>query len=198
MRVKYYHLPPPKKSSPPPKKRKTVSRPKKTFPKKKTTPRKKTPKKKDPPKTPKPTPRRTPEPAYKPPRPRPTPYRPSHTPRPEPTRAPSPPPGRAPLQITHENLPSYYLLMATQKIESNFKLTRSNRYSGLTATIQFRVNREGDISEIKVIRSTGQASLDRFAMEAVERTETLGPLPDSIRGGSIVITANFDYSPGEH
>jgi TonB family protein len=61
--------------------------------------------------------------------------------------------------------------------------------------VEFRVNREGQISDIRVVRSTGQSSLDRFATEALELTVSLAPLPDSVHEPSITIMANFDYSP---
>jgi len=104
-------------------------------------------------------------------------------------------PDKPPLAIVQEDLPDYYLLLATQKIESNFKLARSQRFAGVFCVVEFSVNKNGEISGAKVLKSTGQPALDRFALEAVERTESLGPLPDTIRETSINITATFEYSP---
>jgi protein TonB len=121
-----------------------------------------------------------------------TPAQPSKQPSAQP---PIPIVPQGPLKVTQALLPNYYLLMAQQKIEGNFKLARSQRYAGLFCVVEFRVNREGQISDIRVVRSTGQSSLDRFASEALELTVSLAPLPDSIREPSITIMANFDYSP---
>ena len=141
-----------------------------------------------------PIPQHTPSPAP----PRNTPVPPSSNP-----RAPSPPlpsapsvpmPNKPPLEIVQEDLPDYYLLLATQKIESNFKLARSQRYAGVFCIVEFNVNKNGEISGAKVVKSTGQPPLDQFAMEAVERTQTLGPLPDTVKESSIIITATFEYS----
>jgi len=102
---------------------------------------------------------------------------------------------KGPLRMTHKDLPDYYLIMATTKIESNFALTASRRHKGVRCSVEFRVNRAGEIFGIRVIESTGSPDLDRCAVEAIEQTATLGPLPDSVRSASLTITANFDYSP---
>ena len=199
---------PPKPTPKPPEKqaRKKIAKPTPAPPKPDPTP-KPTPKPEPKPKaTPKPTqkppepkPRRTPTPQKTTPPPRTTPVPPSPNPRapaPAPQQGPSiPMVQKPPLNIVQEDLPDYYLLLATQKIESNFKLTRSQRFSGVFCVVEFLVNKNGEISDIKVVKSTGQPSLDQFAVEAVERTETLGPLPDSINKSSISITATFKYSP---
>ena len=137
-----------------------------------------------------PVPQRTPWPPL-PPQPS-TPAQPSKQPISQP---PIPIIPQGPLKVTQALLPDYYLLMAQQKIAGNFKLARSQKYAGLFCMAEFRVNREGQISDIRVVRSTGQSSLDRFATEALELTVSLAPLPDSIREPSITIMANFDYSP---
>ena len=205
-RVKFYKRPEPQKPEPEP--RQIIAEPEPEKKQKKPEPVKKTPKpakkkKKKPVAEPAPTPYRKPKPTPRPtPRPRPTVW----PPLPEKTSAPEKTPARtpsssssdekAPLDISHEQLPSYYLSYARSKIESNFRLTRSRRYEGMLCRVQFRVNREGKIYDIRVVRSTGKPELDRFAVEAVEETGKLGPLPDSIRDSSIIITANFDFSPG--
>ncbi|HOE62603.1 MAG TPA: TonB family protein [Candidatus Sumerlaeota bacterium] len=154
-------------------------------------------------KTPSPStaPARTPPPARTPWPP--LPSQPSFHPRPQQTarQAPAPQPNvpvadQLPLKITaSDKIPNYYLLMAQQKIEGNFKLMRSQRYEGIYCAVEFRVDREGRIYDIRVVRSTGQRDLDKFALEAVEQTGFLGPLPDSFKESSITILANFDYSP---
>ena len=181
--------PPPKeavKPEPKPILKKTAVKPEPTVepqPKEKT---------KLPPKEPKstPVPQRTPWPPL--PSQKSTPAQPSKQPI---TQPPIPIAPQGPLKVTQALLPPYYLLMAQQKIEGNFKLARSQKYAGLFCVAEFRVNREGQISDIRVVRSTGQSSLDRFATEALELTVSLAPLPDSIREPSITIMANFDYSP---
>ncbi|HPB30171.1 MAG TPA: TonB family protein [Candidatus Sumerlaeota bacterium] len=171
------------------------------------------PKKVIPKQTPKPEPQKTPRPrstpvprpqTTPPPRTKPSPPRPQTTPppRPHPPASNHPPAPRqvsqpvsprAPLMVKHADLPEYYLLMATQKIESNFNLSRSDRYAGITCAVEFHVDRGGNISSARVIKSTGNPHLDRFAVDAVERTAHLGPLPDYIKGNTITITANFQY-----
>ena len=137
-----------------------------------------------------PVPQRTPWP------PLPTkPSTPAQPPKQSMTQPPIPIVPQGPLKVTQALLPDYYLLMAQQKIEGNFKLARSQKYAGLFCVVEFRVNREGHISDIRVVRSTGQSSLDRFATEALELTVSLAPLPDSVRENSVTILANFDYSP---
>jgi protein TonB len=188
----------PKPPETPPKKQITKPTP---VPPKPETPRKKITR---PDATPKATPKQpasTPIPQHtaSPAPPRNTPVPPPPNPRspsPAGTSAPSVPlPNKPPLEIVQEDLPDYYLLLATQKIESNFKLTKSQRFAGVYCVVEFNVSKNGEISGTRVVKSTGQPSLDRFAVTAVERTETLGPLPDTIGKSSIIITATFEYSP---
>jgi TonB family protein len=153
--------------------------------------------------TPKPAPQRTPRDTHQPtPRPQrtvwpPPPQSDSARSNQAPVAQPQPPAPspNTPVQISHSNLPSYYLLMATQKIESNFNLARSQRYEGINCVVEFKVKGEGTIYDVKIIKSTGQGSLDQFALEAVSGTGSLGPLPDSIKEPFISITAKFEYSP---
>ncbi|MBN1900562.1 TonB family protein [Candidatus Sumerlaeota bacterium] len=141
---------------------------------------------------PKPTPR--PQRTVWPPTPRPDSSTKTHpTPAPQPP-APTPSPN-TPVKISHSNLPSYYLLMATQKIESNFNLARSQSYEGVFCVVEFKVNKEGNIFDIRILQSTGKENLDQYAQDAVSNSKSLGPLPDSIKDSFISITARFEYSP---
>lgn len=197
--IKELHQPPKPKPTPPPKKI-IKKEEKKLPPKSKKTP---VPKKTKAAPTTKPTPRRTPRETPKPtPKPQRTVWPPPPGPeynRSKPTPIPHPPAPtplpNTPVQISHGSLPSYYLLMATQKIESNFNLARSQRYEGIDCIVEFKVNKEGNIYDVMIIKSTGKSSLDQFALEAVKGTGSLGPLPDSIKESFISITAKFEYSP---
>jgi TonB family protein len=102
---------------------------------------------------------------------------------------------KAPLMVKNDSLPDYYLVKAQERIKQQFNLTAFQRVKGKICSVEFRVNREGEISRIKVLISTGNRNLDSIAVDALEQVMSLAPLPDSVRENSMIITANFDYSP---
>ena len=88
----------------------------------------------------------------------------------------------------------YYRYMTQVKIEQNFTVPRYLRAAGITCLMKFTVLRDGRITNIRMVQGTNDAILDGFAQRALETTEQLGPLPDTIKEDSIELTVLFDYS----
>lgn len=173
-----------------------------------------TPKPKQTPK-PKPTPKKivekakkTPTPAPRKPKatPKPTPRR---TPRPRSTPAPTPRPAVQPVvtpvrnlpavqprPVTFEkiDLPDFYFQSALAKIEGNFHIPRHLKNLPAVARVEFTVLRDGTITNIRIIKSSGNEQLDDFAMRTLQVTRSLGPLPDTVKRNYVNLSVTFDFS----
>ena len=168
--------------------------------------------------TPEPTPEATPEPtpeATPVPTPAATPEAtpvatPSITPPPLDTTRVTPPPMNTPSNTEPSNvvlkgpgaagpasdLPGYYAETARMRIRQNFvamQYQRQNRQ----CEVSFVVQRDGMITDIQVIESTGNPDLDRLAVAAMERTRQLARLPSYIKEPSIQLVVTFDFSMSE-
>jgi TonB family protein len=160
--------------------------PKKIVKKAKKTP---TPAPRKPKKTPKPTPRRTP--------------RPRSTPAPTPRRVVQPVvtpartlPAPQPRPVTFEkiDLPDFYFQSALAKIESNFHIPKHLKNLPATTRVEFSVLSDGTITNIRIIKSSGNAQLDNFAVRTLQVTRTLGPLPDTVKRNYVKLSVTFDFS----
>lgn len=162
--------------------------------------------------TPKPTPKPTPEPTPAP-TPEPTPYpTPSATPWPTPSTGPPPavdltklgtpaPAGPAASIDTGvskieaasaEDFSQTYYQIIQARLESNFQhpLDRSD----MTCEVRFMIERDGTIVNPIVTKSTGNGTIDQYALDAVKRTAKLVPLWDGYPKNQLTVTIVFNYS----
>jgi TonB family protein len=161
--------------------------------------------------TPTPTPKakETPKPE---PTPKETPYRPEPTPRataqptPQSTPKATPPPIN-PEDIIKPNVPTVsgpiiatemqerlgnaYYSIAVFQIQQNFKPPQTR--PGITCDVQFRIMRNGEIRNIKVMRSTGHPDLDQAAVRALQVTARLPELYDTFPDEFIDVRVIFDF-----
>lgn len=193
---------PEKTKTPKPTPKKTATpkpTPKKTVkPKKTSTPRPKTPR---PAKTKAPTPTPTKTPYVPPVRPedrmtptprttRPQPTPPRNTPTPRTT-----PPEKKPKIISDVMLDAWYIDEARERIGKYFNVPSKSRKDGLTCRISFNVAKAtGKISNITVVKSSGNPLLDAYAKTALRDANNLTPLPDTIKKSSLLLTVTFDFS----
>ena len=164
-------------------------------------------------KTPTPAPTKTPEQTpYQPPEERKTPEVP--TPTVAPTRTPDTPPATTPATTPSTTprqtaapdqpvsfqssdallLPEYYLAAAANRIRENFVLPLRYQRPDLHCTLSFIVDRDGVVSNIEIVESTGDPMLDAFAVNAMRKTERLLLLPDSITKHNLKISVTFEYT----
>jgi protein TonB len=64
---------------------------------------------------------------------------------------------------------------------------------GHSVVVSFVVNRDGSISDPRIVQSSGVPSLDLSAIQAVERVKGLGPLPVGYSGDSASVSYTFTY-----
>lgn len=63
---------------------------------------------------------------------------------------------------------------------------------GGATQLRFNIGREGDVSDIQVLKSSGYPHLDAPAKRAVMGSE-FPPLPQSYKGEKLIVTMTFDY-----
>jgi protein TonB len=59
--------------------------------------------------------------------------------------------------------------------------------------VTFVVHRDGSVSDPRIEQSSGVPSLDLSAIQAVERTSAIGPLPAGYTGSSVSVAYTFTY-----
>ncbi|MBM3334757.1 TonB family protein [Candidatus Sumerlaeota bacterium] len=91
----------------------------------------------------------------------------------------------------------YYRLMAMLKIQSNFTIPRHLNAPGVTCLVVVNVMADGRIANMQVRQSSGDPILDSLAVRALEATERLLPLPDTLKVDYVPLTIQFDFSSAE-
>jgi protein TonB len=96
-------------------------------------------------------------------------------------------------KVTAGNVADYYLTMLQGKITRNWKQP-SARFAGgdaLTVRVSFRVMRSGEISNLRIARSSNWTTVDQSAIQAVRNSAPFAELPQSYPGGHLDVTIDF-------
>lgn len=147
----------------------------------------------------------------------PKPEPPRAVPAPLPAPAPAPPavaavkPGPEPLkpgrpdgqptapsniQLDVSDFPfTYYLRQLQNKITEKWVPPRGATAGGEKAIVLFEIDREGQIKEPSVERSSGNAIYDQSAVRAVLEASPFPPLPQGFPGRSLRVHFGFEYKP---
>ena len=89
----------------------------------------------------------------------------------------------------------YYVRQMNQRISQQwFTQTLDAAAQGRRVYLTFRISRDGSISEINIVKSSGNVSLDSSANRALQRIDTLAPLPDAYSGSYITVQYYFEPS----
>lgn len=62
------------------------------------------------------------------------------------------------------------------------------------AVMTFRINANGSISNIRIVQSSGNSSMDYSAMRALQSIDAFRPLPNDYMGKYVDVTFDFDLS----
>ncbi len=85
--------------------------------------------------------------------------------------------------------PDYVLLMV-ERIRSNWN---SRAEATGQTMIKFTIQRDGQITDVSVLKSSGLAALDINAQRAVLVTRTLPPLPEPFPNRTLTVDLSFEY-----
>lgn len=90
-------------------------------------------------------------------------------------------------------MPAYYTDMARLRIQQNF-IAMQHQRQNRKCEVSFIVLRDGTITDVRVVDSTGDPNLDRLALAAMERTRQLAKLPTYIKEDRIMLVVTFDFA----
>ncbi|MGH7597421.1 MAG: energy transducer TonB, partial [bacterium] len=94
------------------------------------------------------------------------------------------------MKIDAEEFPfPYYLVQVQNKIEQQWHAP--SRQEQHATTVYFRISRSGEVEDVKVEQSSGNALFDQAAMRAVYYASPLPPLPAD--SGLQSLGVHFDF-----
>jgi protein TonB len=90
----------------------------------------------------------------------------------------------------------WYVQQITQKVAQQWYTNMLDQQAaGHRAYITFTIERDGSLTHIKVLQASGDATLDRTALHAVQVIDNFPPLPEAYTGSSLDVTYYFDPPP---
>jgi len=86
-------------------------------------------------------------------------------------------------------IPQWYLSMVQSRIKANWRT--SSMLGARTSTVSFRISRNGQIGNVNLEKSSGNANFDRSVVEAVQTTRQLPYFPEEIPDAYLDIVIDF-------
>ncbi|MBN2071870.1 MAG: TonB C-terminal domain-containing protein [Candidatus Krumholzibacteriota bacterium] len=72
---------------------------------------------------------------------------------------------------------SYYLSAIERKVSQNWFSSASERGTGISCVVYFRMNRNGSVADVRIEESSGNSYFDRSALRAIKSSAPFPPLP---------------------
>lgn len=85
-----------------------------------------------------------------------------------------------------------YMQNLQKRIKSNWNPPKGKESKNVV--LFFKINKDGSINNLKVQKSSGNQEVDNAALEAVNTSTPLDPLPEAYKGSSVPIEFTFDYN----
>jgi TonB family protein len=122
-------------------------------------------------------------------------------------------PGVEPIRLGRPNAPStstgsiavdasdfpftYYLRLIQSKIGERWSPPRAAAAGGERVVVLFEIQRDGQIREPSVERSSGNTLYDQSALRAVTEASPFPPLPPEFKASSLRVHFGFEFQPGQ-
>lgn len=89
----------------------------------------------------------------------------------------------------------WYVAGITRKVSQNWYRAEVDPHTakGSKVTIVFRINRQGVPSEFKIYTSSGNSTLDRSGLRAVQRVDSFDRLPPDYNQSTLDVSYDFTY-----
>jgi protein TonB len=92
---------------------------------------------------------------------------------------------------------AYYVQEIDQKVASQWYTTMLDpQAAGHRLYVNFEIERDGSVTHIQIAQPSGDTSLDRTGLSAVQHVDNFPPLPEAYNGTHIGVTFYFD--PAQH
>ncbi|WP_419806851.1 TonB family protein [Terriglobus sp.] len=89
----------------------------------------------------------------------------------------------------------YYVRQMNQRISQQWvTATLDPGAQGRRVYMTFRIDRSGQLSDVRIVQSSGDRTLDSSAVRTLERIDTLAPLPEEYSGSYITVQYYFEPS----
>jgi protein TonB len=88
----------------------------------------------------------------------------------------------------------WYVQAVKNRVSSNWLLAMISPdiTSARRVYVEFKILRDGTITNVKLTQSSGYAEVDRSALRAIDASNPLAPLPSDYRGNSVTVSFYFD------
>jgi len=98
---------------------------------------------------------------------------------------------------TRETKYASYFARIKRQIELSWNYPNEAQRKGMTGelTLRFQISRDGNLTNVRLINSSGYNILDEAALQAVKSAAPYYPFPVTIDRETLAILANFIYSP---
>ena len=71
---------------------------------------------------------------------------------------------------------------------------KTNSENSTRVVLKYRIHKNGEISNIEVLKSSGDKQMDETAIEAVKKSSPLAELPDALQENYVDVNFSFDYN----
>ena len=90
-----------------------------------------------------------------------------------------------------------YEQMAANKMLDKWELPLDYKYKGIAGEVEigYTIRKNGMLSNVEIIRTSGHVSLDSAAIKAIKDAEPYWPLPDEWGEDSYTSSMHFTYEP---
>jgi TonB family protein len=92
---------------------------------------------------------------------------------------------------------TYYLRLIQSKIGERWAPPRAAATGGERVTVLFEIQRDGQVREPSVEKSSGNALYDQSALRAVTEASPFPPLPPEFKASSLRVHFGFEFQPGQ-
>jgi len=92
---------------------------------------------------------------------------------------------------------TYYLRLIQSKIGERWSPPRAAASGGERVIVLFEIQRDGQVREPTVEKSSGNALYDQSALRAITEASPFPPLPPEFKASSLRVHFGFEFSPGQ-
>lgn len=71
---------------------------------------------------------------------------------------------------------------------------KANTEKPIRVVLKYRIHKNGEISNIEVLKTSGDKQMDETAIEAVKKSSPLAELPDALPKNYVDVNFSFDYN----
>lgn len=96
------------------------------------------------------------------------------------------------IQQTDDSIQQYMNNMQ-HTVKANWN-PKTNSENSTRVILKYRIHKNGEISNIEVLKSSGDKELDNTAIEAVKKSSPLAELPDALPKNYVDVNFSFDYN----